>query len=582
MTTGYLCDYAAISWQDGAPYSPTYGDIYWHRDGALAEKQQVFIRPLQALADSLPPKSQLTVCELGFGFGINCLLAADVWQDLPADRQLNFISIEKHPVAPAVLHQLLDQYPFSATDALLHHYPTPFVGQHVIWLAKNIRLILLLDDVESALAGLDARVDLWFLDGFAPARNDAMWQQILFRQMFARSRHGARVATYSAAGHVRRSLEASGFVTEKIAGFSHKKEMLQATRPGTWQPAAHDCGSTLVIGGGIAGHYCAEALSRRGADITMIDCGGPAASKIPQLTVKPQLAVQPELRYRFSLLACRYMQDSAGFHPAPIRWRGQTEEECERLRKIAALFPDDIIEGDDQEIILHQAGWLSYHDLVRETKYNRLSGLITTLERQPDSWIVMTDTGLRYEADNVVLATGSNRSLLDQALQVRAIRGQAVSVNTRRQQEILTAEVTVFPTVQGRSVVSGTYARANNIDVDPAETETLLAGARQMLELNETDIKTHVGIRAVSRDRLPVIGAIPDPEALKAANKVTDIRTFVPGLYYCTAFGSRGATHARLCAEQVVSGMLYEPAALELKQQAMLSPARFHLRDRHG
>jgi tRNA 5-methylaminomethyl-2-thiouridine biosynthesis bifunctional protein len=79
---------------------------------------------------------------------------------------------------------------------------------------------------------------------------------------------------------------------------------------------------------------------------------------------------------------------------------------------------------------------------------------------------------------------------------------------------------------------------------------------------------------------LPVIGAIPDPEALKAANKVADIRTFVHGLYYCTAFGSRGATHARLCAEQVVSGILNEPAALELKQQAMLSPARFHLRDR--
>ena len=582
MTSGYLCDYAVISWQEGEPYSPTYGDIYWHRDGALAEKQQVFIRPLQALADSLPPKSQLTVCELGFGFGINCLLAADVWQDLPADRQLNFISIEKHPVAPEVLHQLLDQYPFATSDRLLQQYPTPYVGQHVIWLADNIRLLLILDDVEPALAGLDANVDLWFLDGFAPARNNAMWQQVLFRQMFARSCPGAQVATYSAAGHVRRNLEASGFETEKITGFSHKKEMLKAARPGSWEPARHDGGSTLVVGGGIAGHYCAEALTRRGADVILVDSGGPAASKIPQLTVKPQLAVQPEARYRFSLLACRYMQDSPGFYPAPIRWRGQTREERERLSKIAALFPDEIIEGGDEEIMFHQAGWLSYRDLVNEVKCDRQPGLITELHPQAGSWIVSTADGTRYEADNIVLATGSNRSLLDQALQVRAIRGQALSVNSSEQHEILTAAVTVFPTANGRSVVSGTYARADNVDVDPVETAELLAGARDMIALREDDIETHVGIRAVSRDRLPIIGAVPEPAAVQTANKVTDIRAFVPGLFYCTAFGSRGATHARLCAEQLVSKILQEPAAIDLKQQAMLSPARFSLRDRQG
>ena len=77
MTDSYLCDNAKLDWQNEAPYSTLYQDIYWHRAGALQEKQHVFIDPLMQQTGKCRGSQQVTVCELGFGFGINCLLAAE-------------------------------------------------------------------------------------------------------------------------------------------------------------------------------------------------------------------------------------------------------------------------------------------------------------------------------------------------------------------------------------------------------------------------------------------------------------------------------------------------------------------------
>lgn len=204
----YLLEPAAISWEGGTPVSPLFEDIYWHRDQALQEKQFVFVdavaRQLEQV-DSITSNLQFTVAELGFGFGINCLLTAEFWQQHAGDAQLNLVSFEKHPVRREDLAGLLNGLPLSFADALLDQYPPPIRGQHVIWLAPNIRLLLVLDDAERGLSELDADVDHWYLDGFSPSRNPALWASSIVRQVFARSRPGAVVSTYSAAGHVRRA-----------------------------------------------------------------------------------------------------------------------------------------------------------------------------------------------------------------------------------------------------------------------------------------------------------------------------------------------------------------------------------------
>ncbi len=576
MSEGYLLPNASLEWQEGTPVSSTYEDIYWHRGAALEEKSSVFVEPALSLAD---PNSPFTVAELGFGFGINCLLTAEAW---PENARLNFISIEKHPVSHSDLRKLLSGFDFRYADQLLSQYPPAYRGSHVIWLSPRIRLLLIFEDVSAALTNLDAGVDAWYLDGFAPSRNEDMWTNPIYRVMFARSRTGAIVSTYSAAAQVRRGLAAAGFEVERVTGFGRKKEMLKARRSGAWQPMESSSPRVAVIGAGLAGRYCTEALQRRELDVTVIDSGQAGPSTITQLAVFPQLALAAEARYRFSLAALRYMKDAPGFYCSGLRWIGRTPEEAERLIQIAAMFPDSLIEvQSDASVLFKTAGWLAPDEMPA---IQCLPATVSKVTARDNHWICESAEAGALEFDQVIMATGFNRTLLPNELQVRAIRGQAISVPSNNIDEVLNSNATVFPTWQGRSIISGTYSRSDALEPSDEDTAELLADAAPLIaaerRISAQDIKPLVGVRAVSRDRLPIVGEAPNWAALETSNRVSSIKEFQSGLHFCTAFGSRGATHARLCAEHLVSKLLNEPAALGLGEQAMLSPARFTIRDR--
>ena len=71
-------------------------------------------------------------------------------------------------------------------------------------------------------------VDAWYLDGFAPARNPAMWSEEVFQHLARNSREGSRCSTYTAAGLVKRGLQQAGFEVEKVKGHGKKREMITA------------------------------------------------------------------------------------------------------------------------------------------------------------------------------------------------------------------------------------------------------------------------------------------------------------------------------------------------------------------
>jgi tRNA U34 5-methylaminomethyl-2-thiouridine-forming methyltransferase MnmC len=80
-------------------------------------------------------------------------------------------------------------------------------------------------DARATLPDWDGRADAWFLDGFAPARNPALWEPAL---MIAVARHtapGGSCASFTAAGHVRRALAAAGFAVDRRPGFGRKRHM---------------------------------------------------------------------------------------------------------------------------------------------------------------------------------------------------------------------------------------------------------------------------------------------------------------------------------------------------------------------
>jgi len=91
------------------------------------------------------------------------------------------------------------------------------------------------------------------------------------------------------------------------------------------------------------------------------------------------------------------------------------------------------------------------------------------------------------------------------------------------------------------------------------------------------------GWRCVSRDRLPLAGALPEEAAILAqaalyrGAHLADLPR-LPGLYCLSALGSRGLSLAPLLGEHLACLIEGEPAPIEAPLSAAVDPARFLLR----
>ena len=575
----YLLEPADIIWNNLNPYSRQYRDIYGQKNNFFQEKLNVFVEPFTKCVKDIPSNSQVTVCELGLGFGINLLLTADFWKSMPKSSRLNFISIEKHPVKQADLKKMLRFFKADNKDQFIANYPINFRGHHTIWIQKNVKILIVLDDVASALSNLDAKVDYWFLDGFSPAKNECMWDNQVFKKIRTLSRPGAKALTYSAAGKVKLNLENNGFKTKKTPGFGKKTEMLTGYLDEKWLPATVTETDFTIIGAGLAGLFCAEALSRRNIEPAIIDMGTAGPSFIPQLSVFPLLAKTAEPQYRMSLAANEYMESAPGFFRTGLTSVPDTEKEQKRLKIICNLLPDSLmVETKENHFHFPRAGWFSTKAFEKELNLEKKQVNITKLESE-GAWNGYSDNEKVFSSQNLILATGSNLELLPDQLEIRKIKGQAISVDTSGLNRVTNSLVTIFPTVKGKSVVSGTYENSSALQISPENTKVLHENAEALLGRSLKIRKEWVGLRASSRDRLPIVGQAPQWAALQKTQRVRDIKFYEPGLYYCLAFGSRGATHARLYSEHLISKILGEPCALGKIEQAILSPARFFIRN---
>jgi tRNA 5-methylaminomethyl-2-thiouridine biosynthesis bifunctional protein len=163
----------------------------------------------------------------------------------------------------------------------------------------RIKLTLIIDDAAEGFTKLLAsshplfmragfKVDAWFLDGFAPAKNPEMWSDALFSVLANLSHWDTTATTFSAAALVKNGLKNAGFSVEKVAGFGRKREMVKAKftaellTPDTTQyefkgsfspypipwtisdsPSEFQEKTVTIIGGGISGCHTARALAER-------------------------------------------------------------------------------------------------------------------------------------------------------------------------------------------------------------------------------------------------------------------------------------------------------------------------------
>jgi tRNA 5-methylaminomethyl-2-thiouridine biosynthesis bifunctional protein len=213
------------------PYSLDFKDVYFNTENGLQETEHVFIAHNQLASRFKSLKdNHFTIIETGFGTGLNFLAVSDLWLKLaPKTAILHYVGIEKTPLSLADLtraHAIWPQF-VDISDALKTPYLNLKKGtNHFSMAAGRIQLGLQSDDIALALPQLTKQADAWLLDGFAPAKNSAMWSSEVFAQIARLSKPSTTFATFTSAGQVRRGLQAVGFTVQKHAGFGKKREML--------------------------------------------------------------------------------------------------------------------------------------------------------------------------------------------------------------------------------------------------------------------------------------------------------------------------------------------------------------------
>jgi len=211
---------ADIEWRDGViPVSTMFDDPYFSLDNGMEETRHVFLG-----GNDLPARFRdgFHVAELGFGTGLNFLVALQAFRASGCGGRLRFTSFEAYPMAMDDLHAALRAFDGLPDDlAQLEVFP-----QHLEGADFDLRVVI--GDARMTLPAWDGAADAWFLDGFSPAKNPELWSPELMEKVAAHTAQGGTAATYTAAGFVRRGLADAGFEVSRVQGYGRKRHMTRA------------------------------------------------------------------------------------------------------------------------------------------------------------------------------------------------------------------------------------------------------------------------------------------------------------------------------------------------------------------
>lgn len=612
----------AFELADGTPVSAGFGDVYFSREGGIAETEHVFLR-----GNGLPERfcDGFRIAELGFGTGLNFLVTWRAFQEAaPAGARLHYMAIEKFPLTPEMLHAALALQPELKdwAEQLLAHYPLRLPGWHRIHLPQ-VTLTLGFGDVAALLPELNTAIDAWFLDGFAPAKNGDMWSEDVFAHIGRLSAAGATFATFTAASAVRRGLADVGFAVEKVAGYGRKREMLvgcfasdggaacaaveEGVRSAQREPrsgrvrceaAKAPPSEIIILGAGIAGATLAQALAERGVRVTVLERGavaqggsGNAAGVLfPQLTKRwttsaawyftaydftlrqlarwraeglvfggEMLGMLRVPRHDAEALALQQLNDVLGLDAGMVRWVDAATASAQAGVKLAT-----------GAAYFPHGTWVCPPELCAALLQHQNITLYTqtsaqTLTRVDGGWRVETQDGQVFEAADVAITAAAESAafLGEYGVTLNRVAGQ-VSVFSAADvaaplRSIVCHKGYVIPHGE-RVLIGATY---NHDDAVGVVTDANHAS-------NAADVENFLPgwLRGA-----PVAGRASvratTPDRLPYVGQVAE------GLWVSAGHGSRGMLSAPLAAEMIASALCGEMVPVTHDLCAAVNPLRF-------
>ncbi|WP_077048144.1 bifunctional tRNA (5-methylaminomethyl-2-thiouridine)(34)-methyltransferase MnmD/FAD-dependent 5-carboxymethylaminomethyl-2-thiouridine(34) oxidoreductase MnmC [Pseudomonas sp. KK4] len=577
--------HAQLDWDDqGRPYSRVFDDVYFSDQSGLDETRYVFIEQ-NRLAErfaALPAGGRFVIGETGFGTGLNFLCAWQVFaQHAAPGTRLHFVSVEKYPLSPADLTRALALWPElkPLADQLLTQYVAIHQGfQRLVLDNGRVTLTLLIGDALEQLPQLDAKIDAWFLDGFAPAKNPDMWTAELFAELARLAAPDSTISTFTSTGWVRRLLNAAGFKMKRTPGIGHKWEILRGVflgwpadtpapvvaKPWFARPAALTGERrALVIGAGLAGCATAASLAARGWQVSLLErhealaqeaSGNPQGVLYLKLsahgTALSQLIVSG---FGYTRRLLEHLQRGVDWADCGVLQLAFNAKETERQAQLAQAFAEDLLHTLDKEAAEARAGialqsgglfypeggwvhppalcqWQAAHPGVRILTHHD----VLQLRRAEGQWQAWDGDSLLAQAPVVVLAGAAEikRFPCSSELPLKRIRGQITRLSQTAQSlalsTVVCAEGYVAPARLGEHTLGASFD-FNNDDLTPTAAEH--AGNLQMLEEISPDLVARLGadalqpdglegraaFRCTSPDYLPIVGPLADAERFAEA-----------------------------------------------------------------
>jgi len=570
---------------EGTPVSRDFDDVYFSNDNGLEETRYVFLGG-NHLSTRFPLHSRplFIVAESGFGTGLNFLT---LWQAFDAYllahpqatlQRLHFISFEKFPLRAADLAQAHRHWPELApwAEQLQAQWPHAIPGCHRLLLAGGrVTLDLWFGDINTLTEALDdslnQKVDAWFLDGFAPAKNPDMWTPSLFNAMARLARPGGTLATFTSAGFVRRGLQEAGFTMQKRKGFGRKREMLTGEMQQTlsvpprtpWfarTPAAFE--EAAIVGGGIASALLSLALLRRGWQVTLYcadDAPAEGASGNRQGALYPLLSAHDPALAHFFPAAFTFARRLYDALPVEFshEWCGVTqlgwdEKSQQKIAQMLSLaLPSEVAVAVDAEAVkattgvdtgcggiqYPAGGWLCPAQLTAAALELAVTQGLRVHYQSEVSALSSTDAGWQLAFTHggsachqtVVLANGHRVNQFDQTenLPVYAVGGQVSHIPARpglsalRQVLCYDGYLTPQDPSNGEHCIGASYHRGQqetsySEDDQQHNRQRLIDCFPEAEWAKAVDVSgksARCGVRCATRDHLPMVGNVADYDA---------------------------------------------------------------------
>jgi tRNA 5-methylaminomethyl-2-thiouridine biosynthesis bifunctional protein len=605
---------------DGRLFSPVYGDVYHSPSGAQGQAEHVFLRG-NGLPERWRGRQAFTVCETGFGLGLNFLALWKAWRDDPQRcASLHVVSMEGHPFAREDLAALLERYaPEPLADLarrLAAQWPDLLPGLHRMEFEDGaLTLTLGFGDAQVLAPRLSARVDAFFLDGFAPERNPRMWELPLLRDLAGLAAAGATVATWACTGELRRALQAAGFNVRRAPGYGGKWHMTQGEAATEGRVAAalrpSGPGHAVVVGAGLAGGGIAQALACRGWRVTVIDAGraqgAPAHAGHIAAALTPVVARDDNARARLSRAGsqramARWLDLAPGAAPR-VCGTVQLERDAGRSAAMAGTlealaFPEQwvrqVSRDEASELaglplarggvffargMLVQPGRL-IEALLATPGVTVLPGTAARVERAGQGWSLRDAAGAELaQADTVILANAagaqgllSASGLLEplpRVAQMHALAGEVTRVPAAAlaggPRCIVGGEGYLLPDTGEGCVAGSTYVHgASEARIGEEGQRVTLDKAAGLLGSRHPEFDALVpgalpgwaGWRAVLPGRLPAVGELPH----------------APGLWLAVGYASRGLSWSALMGDVIAASLQGEPSPLETDLARLVAP----------